>query len=164
MSVVLGLFVVAYALIFMAHFAGWKGRVHSIFIACFVVVPAFFFFFLVEAGVITGKIVSSDTWYWAVESGSEPLDKIMLGWMSMCGLLVPLISWSQAITRREPVERKQALLLSIGITLPIFFGILLEIILPIFVTTHTLPLEVPCMSVFVVFSVISVERYHILRF
>lgn len=154
----------AVGVLFVVQFGNWNARHKGYVLASLVFAPMIAFFVLLEKKVIDNKLEPSDTWGWLSAPVLSPATVVLMTWIAGCACAMLWIVWRLYFRRLDINEKKQALLLACGLTIPAVLGIAVEIIVPMFSTKASVPIAAPGMTIFACCAFIAVERYYFLDY
>jgi PAS domain S-box-containing protein len=164
LSEVFVVFVVVFGVLFLTQFANWKNKYSGYILTLALLLPAQTFFVMIYTRVDQFELVESSKWYWI----SNPVPTLptltMLSWVTLCAFVMIFIPWALYFRRTTTIEKNQALLLAIGLTIPVMLGIGGEILFPLFAGVNDVPLSAPSMSIFACLAFIAVEKYQLLDY
>jgi PAS domain S-box-containing protein len=164
LSEIFVIFVVAFGMLFMAQFADWQNRFRGYILSVLLLLPAQVFFMMIFLRMDAFEIVASPTWYWVSNPVPTPITLTILLWVSAASLVMLFIPWSLYFRRENPIEKKKALLIGLGLSVPVLLGVGGEIMLPLTIGANDVPLGAPAMVVFACFAFIAVEKYQLLDY
>ncbi|MBS1635044.1 MAG: PAS domain S-box protein [Bacteroidetes bacterium] len=159
------LFVIPFGILFMLRFSQWHKIISSKLTFVLLFVPTIFFYFILEAKQEQDKVVYSDYIYWVVNPQPTVITGLLYGWLSLVALVLLSLVWIYYWKSKEnKPERRKALLIASGLTLPILGGIVAEVILPMLFKYDDIPLATPLMSVFSLNALVVIRKHNMLNY
>lgn len=162
---IFALFVTPFGVLFVLQFAGWSRSLSNGFVFLSQFLPAIFFLIVSTAGVTTHNIVKSETWHWIANPNQELITGIIYGWVSLEGTLIFILLWmAYRKEKKDPVKKKQAVLLAIGISIPLVGGVVSQSIVPLLFRFDNIPLTPAFFTFFSIFALIAMIHYRMLDY
>lgn len=159
------LFVISTGISFILNYTNWKRRVPANLYFFLIFFPAVLCSFIMLARLDQYTISPSIQWHWVI----NPLPSVFTGtinlWIALGGFaMLTLILVHFRLVRESEIKRKRALLLVIGLSVPVVCGIILEIILPVFLKKDNIPITNSLLSVFSISTLIAIRKYKIFEY
>jgi PAS domain S-box-containing protein len=159
------LFVIPLGLNFIIRLTDSKKLKNSRTFSAFLYFPLALFLVFIQSGYISYSIIASPVWYWIANPVPNAIISLLFAWVSLGGLLMfILLGLSYFKTKPKKEKNKQILLLLVGISFPVFGGILAEVIFPLILRLNNMPVTAPLVTIFSVFSFIAIKRYRLLQY
>ncbi len=158
-------FVVPFGMFFTLKFLRCNKRITANLLLFSQFIPAAIFSFFILAKAGRYHVIKSEKWYWIVNPEPSMLNLTIYCWLALSSLFVLGILWFTYFnSATNAIKRKQALLLSIGFSLPIIIGIITEVIFPLFLGLDDIPLASSFFTIFSITSFIAMKNYKFLDF
>jgi PAS domain S-box-containing protein len=159
------LMTIPFGIQFILSLAEWNKNRFSRIISLFLFTPVFIFSVFIYGKLDSYSIVQSDTIYWIVNPKPSIITLLILSWIGVGALAILLLFWLYFIkSEKNTPKKRQALLLAAGFILPVFSGIIFEILFPIFFGYNSLPMTAPLLTIFSITSLIAIKKYKMFGF
>jgi PAS domain S-box-containing protein len=159
------LFVIAFGVLFFSHFTEpdlMKGGLPS---TLFLYLPLVIFLICTQTGATQYSYSSSQTWYWIANPIPNFITGAVFTWSSLGGLyMVAVLLIYFVKNKKNSTKRKQARLLLYGLSIPVFGGIVAEVIFPFILKLNDIPLTATLGTILSYFSVISITKHRMLEY
>lgn len=163
---ILGQFVILttpVAIIFIAYFYEWDKKKWFSLLFISQILPATVFLVLNMGRIDTHYIVKSEQWYWVANPNKSGYTQWMYIWISLQSFAILSILWYKFFTiKRGSIKKKQSLFLAIGFVMPIYGGILFQVILPLLYNHVSIQVTPSLFTFFSFFSVLAMVKYNLL--
>lgn len=162
---VFALFVTPFGVFFTAQFAGWKRLLSSGWFFLSQFLPAIFFLILNTSGIETHQIVRSNVWHWIANPNQQLITSLIYFWVSFEGTLMLIMLWIAYVQqKKDPIKRKQAAMLAMGISIPLVGGVVTQSIVPLVLRMDNIPLTPAFFTFFSIFALIAMIHYGMLDY
>jgi PAS domain S-box-containing protein len=164
-SAVFVIFSTPFGLLFTLHFFNPELKIpKSVFISQFI--PAILSSFVLITGSEHNTLEASPDVYWVLHPSATVVNYIIYTWISLDGLIMLAILWWNWNRQRKQqgVRKKYALLLAIGFTIPLFGGVVGEVLYPLIAHSTSLPVTIPLFTFFSIACLISILRHNMLDY
>ncbi len=159
------LFVVPAGFLFILKFTGWNKKIPASLIFIFFFAPAILFLFFAIAKIDKYSLVPSAMYGWIINPASSAVTTSIYLWYAFCAITMLLLLWVIFYKEKSNnILRKQFLLLAVGFTVPILFGVIAEIILPLFFGIDDIPVSAPLITAFSVTAIIAIKKFGFLDY
>lgn len=165
---ILGQFVILttpVAIIFIAYFYEWDKKKWFSLLFISQVFPATIFLVLNMGRIDTHYIVKSEQWYWVANPNQTTYTQWMYLWISIQSIAILSILWYKFFSLKSgSIKKKQSFFLAIGFVMPIWGGILFQVVLPLFFDAVSIQVTPSLFTFFSVFSVLAMVKYNLLDY
>ena len=157
--------VVPFGMIFAFNLFEWKSdRMKSwVFVSQFV--PAII---LSIANIQAGQMVNAvdvPYWHWLLNPLPNTINSLTYGWIAVNGIIfMAMLFFKYNNSDRQSLPSKQVLVLGLGFGIPLFSGVVFEMVLPFILKTNVFPITVSLMTVFSLSAFIVIRKYRLLDF
>ena len=159
-------FIAPFALHFALAFTEKEKLLNSSWLLAFLYFPAICFSLLTVGGFVNFYLAHSDFWGWVFHLADNPLTQLYGIWVGVLILiaLVLLVRYTFQTRKLKNNKYRQAVLVTIGFSIPALQGIITELILPTFFQTAPMPITTASMSAFSICTIIALSKYELLSF
>ncbi|MHB1921532.1 MAG: ATP-binding protein, partial [Chitinophagaceae bacterium] len=152
----LGPFCLHFALLYCKKIKADRSRM-ILFLMYF---PAFLFLTVYQSHFYPHQLHHYPFWGWVNNHDVFWLDKIYIDWIAVLVLIATthLIIYTRSI-KNDPLLKSQALMITIGISFPTVIGLVTQVIMPIFLRQHAIPITSTSMTIFSITTVLAFKKY-----
>jgi PAS domain S-box-containing protein len=159
------LFAIAFGVLFFRRFTELNLTKGNLFSTFFIYLPLSTFLICTQTGATQYSYSSSQTWYWIANPVPNFITGAVFIWSSLGGLyMVTILLVYFVKNKKNSIKRKQACLLLYGLSIPVFGGIVAEVIFPFLLKLDDIPLTATLGTILSCFSVVSISRYRMLEY
>ncbi len=154
-----------FGLLFILHFTQWYKKLGDKIVFSFLILPTIIFLIVIILKLDSYVIQPSPKWYWIINPVPVPVTYMIYLWSTIEGLLMLTLPLLFLIKNKTDKSRKrQALLLTIGLGVPVLGGIITETVFPLLLSLDNIPMTAPLMTVFSVFALIAIHKHNMLDY
>ena len=153
------------ALLFVFRVTKFIKKVSDPKVLVLLFLPAFFFELCEIARLDDFTIVPSEQWNWVANPGKGAVSIAFMSWTLTVAITMLVLLWRYLLkVKGAGIQKKQAVILVIGFTVPIIIGILSEILLPVLFGVNNVPIAPVSVTFFSAMALVAVMRYDMLDF
>lgn len=157
--------VAVFGLMFTLQFTQWNKKVPVIYSYLFIFIPAFILLMGMLAGLDGYTVQHSAVWNWVASPTPSIFINLFFSWISLVCIFGAILLFLYFIkVKKEDVSKKQALILFIGLIIPIAGGIIAEVINPLLLGIPSAPITVPLITIFSIASLVAIRRYRLFEY
>jgi len=159
------LFIIPVGIMFLIYFTDLRKIASNNIFLLTLYFPVFLFLVFIQVGVIKYTLIESSTWYWIANPIPNFSTNLFFIWTSIGGLaMLFLLGRYFYKSKGDDSKRKQSGLLLIGISLPVFGGIIAEVIFPLVLDLDDVPITAPLVTSLSLLSVVAIKKYGLLDY
>lgn len=159
------LFVVLFGNLFVFRLTDLYKKVSDAFFFLFFIFPPIVFFICIELKLDTFAVLHSSNFNWIINPKPTTVMLVIYFWLSVAALVMLLALWfSYFRVKNEIIKKKQFLLLAIGFTFPVLWGIIAEVVFPLVLGWNVIPLTEAFATCFSVTALIAINKYKMLEY
>ncbi|MCE3260764.1 MAG: domain S-box, partial [Bacteroidetes bacterium] len=145
---------------FLLSLAGWANYRFKKALSLLIFGPAAIFAILLQLDLTEYRVLRSENMYWITNPVPTPLTSLVFSWVGFLAVVMLTLFWVHFLKSRS----MQSLLLAAGLTGPVAFGVIFEIVLPLIYNSDAVQLTTPLLSIFSVTALIAIKKYKMLDF
>ncbi|MBX5439515.1 MAG: PAS domain-containing protein, partial [Thermoflavifilum sp.] len=149
---------------FVWHYTRFTHRHRIHYWLALIYLPSFFLLSLYQTDVYPHVFTYLPSWGWVKDISRPWVSVLQLSWIS---LLVWVASWQMIRytlrVKHHPVQFKQALLITIAVSMPAFAGVVVQFLLPLLLHTASYPVTSSFMTVSVACTFVALRKYQLFQ-
>ena len=165
LSEVLLLLVIPFGILFILHFSDWHKKTPDSLLFPFLFFPTTITLFCVIARLDKFTMIRSEQWHWIANPIPTFITLVVYVWLAVGTLLMLALLWFfYAKTKKDDWKRKQLLSLALGFTLPVVLGVGMEIVFPLVFQLNDVPVTASLVTLFSITALVAITKYKLLDF
>jgi PAS domain S-box-containing protein len=145
---------------FVLFFSQWMKKVSFNLLFTLLFLPGLSFIVAISQQLDECNMIKSSHWNWIPDPKITAVTLPIYIWCSLGNIVIQGLLWYYYSTvRKDKSQRRRALLLALGFTVPGIAGIITEVILPIVFKWNSIPVANSVMAVFSISSALLIKNY-----
>ncbi len=156
------LFITPLGFHFSLLFMGRKKLAESFTVQFLIYAPAVVFLLLTFLNKDSSQFSPSNFWTWVYSEGATSTWAIEGYWIGLLGMASLFMLFIHSLRMaKKSVKRKQTIIITTGLFIPLAQGIITQIILPITTGGHSIPLSSTSLTCFSVGILVALKKYNL---